>query len=314
MFVKYLPSHRTDFLENGLFRITQPKYLNDPSGEGVFTPFFNDFSDADLKYAYERYKVSIFYDGPDVTKEFLIENFLLPNGSRYSIDESPSLKGFEGFQTMEEYDRSEAKKFTNNLNSHLLNFCNKTTGIFSLTDSLTNKDMWLLYAQQGKGLAVSFKSDHSFFKVYQPNQVTYKNANRASISYYEGIIRINGIAIHDNQKNIEETIRYYLENIDRQDFFERLFLTKNERWKTEKEYRIIFNLSDSDLQKPNEVFLKKIPFSCFDTLTFGWDLAEDEINKIKKFANENPELSHLKFKQVKYGELEKYDELELFNI
>lgn len=43
MFVKYLPSHRTDFLENGLFRITQPKYLNDPSGEGVFTPFLMTF-------------------------------------------------------------------------------------------------------------------------------------------------------------------------------------------------------------------------------------------------------------------------------
>ena len=51
MLVKYLGTilnpeghtyARSDFLENGLFRITQPKYLNDKGSEARFYPYFQD--------------------------------------------------------------------------------------------------------------------------------------------------------------------------------------------------------------------------------------------------------------------------------
>lgn len=317
MLVKYISSDRTEFLENGLFRITQPQYLNDPSGEGVFTPFFNKFSDADLKYAYKKYQNSIFYDGPDVSNDFLIKYYLLPNGDRYSIDEFPSLKGFDefdGFNNMEEYDRHHAINFIKHINTNLLQALNNLVGIFSLTDSLTNLEMWLRYGQHGKGFIISFDSSHSFFKSYKIQKVKYSDAERASISYYEGMIRINGIPIPNKLTNADEISKYYFQNINHQDFFKRLLLTKHERWKSENEYRIIFNLSNHDEIKSNNIYLKKIPFKCFEALTFGWDVTEDDINKIKQIAKKNPELSHLKFKQVKYGELENYDQLEFFDL
>lgn len=317
MFVKYLPKDRTQFLENGLFRITQPQYLNDPSGEGVFTPFFNTFSDADLKYAYKKYQNSIFYDDPNISDDYLIKHYLLPNGDRYSIDNDPSLKGFaefEDFNTMEEYDRFQAENFIDHINTNLLESLNQHIGIFSLSDSPSNQEMWLRYGEQGKGHAISFDSNHPFFELYKAQKVTYKNSGRASISYYESIMRINGITIPNKLTNADEISKYYFQNIDQQDFFERLLLTKNERWKPESEHRIIFNLSDHDEIQSNNTYLKKIPFICFETLTFGWDVLDSDIKRIQEIVQKNPELSHLKFKKVKYGKLEKHDELEIFDL
>lgn len=317
MFVKYISVDRTEFLENGLFRITQPKYLNDPSGEGVFTPFFNNFSDADIQFAYKEYQNSTFYDGSNVSNDFLIKNFLLPSGERYSIDEFPSLRGFDefnGFNTMDEYDRFHATNFIQHINTNLLKTLNNLVGIFSLTKSLTNLEMWLRYGQHGKGFAISFDSNHSFFKNYKIQKVKYNDNQRASISYYEGIIRINGIPIPNDLKNADGISKYYFQNLNLQDFFARLLLTKHDRWRSESEYRIVFNLSDHDEIKAHNIYLKKFPFSCFEALTFGWDVSEEDINKIKQIANKNPELSHLKFKQVKYGQLENFDQLEIIDL
>lgn len=215
---------------------------------------------------------------------------------------------------MEEYDRFQAINFIKHINTNLLGILNSYIGIFSLTNSLINQEMWIRYGQHGKGLAVSFDSNHPFFKKYNPQKIVYKNSRRASISYYEGVIRINGITIPDKFKNFDEISNYYFLNIDQQDFFERLLLTKNERWAIENEYRIIFKLLDHDVIKPNNIYLKKIPFPCFKSLTFGWDITEKEIDTIIQVVKKNPELSHLKFNQVKYGELENFDQLELCDL
>lgn len=60
MLVKYLGTTtneqnehipRSEFLENGLFRMTQPKFLNDKGSEAKFFPYFDKFSPADMAYA-----------------------------------------------------------------------------------------------------------------------------------------------------------------------------------------------------------------------------------------------------------------------
>ncbi|UCX04523.1 transposase domain-containing protein [Shewanella glacialimarina] len=38
---------RVEFISNGLFRMTQPKYLNDKGSEARLWPYFNEFSPAD---------------------------------------------------------------------------------------------------------------------------------------------------------------------------------------------------------------------------------------------------------------------------
>ena len=286
MLVKYIGANRTSFLEDGLFRITQPKFLNDPKGECIFSPFFNTFSEADLKYAYRKYTTSIFYEGPNVSDEFLIKHYLLPTGQRYNIDDEPSLLGFsefDGFNTMEEYDRFHASKYVEQINSCLLEELNKTIGILSLTNSLTNQEMWLKYGQHGQGIAIAFDSTHDFFVKNNIKKVIYDNHKRASITFYENIIRINGIPIPNEYENADEVTKYYFKNLDPDDLFTRLFLTKNNRWKDEIELRIIFDLIDSDKDVINGndlIALKYIPFESFTELVLGWAISQELTNEI----------------------------------
>ena len=42
---------RSNFILNGLFRMTQPKYLNDKGSEARLWPYFNKFSPADYAWA-----------------------------------------------------------------------------------------------------------------------------------------------------------------------------------------------------------------------------------------------------------------------
>ena len=44
-------SPRVEFISNGLFRMTQPKYLNDKGSEARLWPYFNEFSPADYAWA-----------------------------------------------------------------------------------------------------------------------------------------------------------------------------------------------------------------------------------------------------------------------
>ncbi|TCB65029.1 DUF2971 domain-containing protein [Acinetobacter sp. ANC 4178] len=315
MYIKYLT--RTDFLDNGYFRITQPQYLNDPNGEAKFTPFFNRFSDADLKYAYKLYLSSIFYEGSNISDEFLIQNYLLPTGDPYSIDTFHSLKAFkefENFETMDGFDRFHATEFIKQINSNLRTKLDQSIGIFSLTNSFTNQEMWLKYSNHGKGIAISFDSKHDFFIKNPPQKITYDNNKKASITFFESMIRINGLLIPNNLKNPHEILKYYHDNLDPIDLYERLLLTKAERWSNEEESRIIFDLNDRDNQKDNKgelIALKKIPFECFSELVFGWDTSEDEINKILGQIEKNPALKHLQLRQVEYGYLEEFDNLRV---
>jgi hypothetical protein len=48
-------SPRSDFLSNGLFRMTQPKYLNNKGSEAKLLPYFNKFSPADLAWARKQH-------------------------------------------------------------------------------------------------------------------------------------------------------------------------------------------------------------------------------------------------------------------
>ena len=301
------------FLDNALFRITQPQYLNDPPGEARFAPFYNKFSDADLDNARNRYKYSWMNDGTIPDDDFLIENFLRPGGDRYTIEQFPLLKGFVDYETTDEFDRSKAIQLIEAINNLLLDRMNHTIGIFSLSDSLTNHDMWIKYGQHGKGIALEFDEKHPFFQQYPTTKVIYSNKKRASITYYEGNIRINGIRLKNKYKSHLDIQNHLLNEIDLSDLITRLFFTKNSQWESENEHRIVFSLIQHD-QRKGEIFLKKIPFDAFKTLTFGWDMNVEKIEEISQKIKKNHELTHLKIQKVRYGQLENYDNLEVIDI
>lgn len=301
------------FLDNSLFRITQPQYLNDPPGEARFAPFYNRFSEADFEYARKKYQTSWLNDGTIPDDNFLLKNFLLPTGMRYTVEMFPSLRGFVDYETTDEYDRSQAIQIIEIINNLLLDHMNRMIGIFSLSDSLTNHDMWIKYGQHGKGIALELNKQHQFFQKHPTRKVIYSSEKRASITYYEGCIRINGIKLKDTYKSPLDVQNHLLNEINLSDLMTRLFFTKNSKWSTENEHRIIFNLQQHD-QRNGNIFLKKIPFEAFKTLTFGWDTPIKTIEEVSRKIKNKPALSHLKIQKMRYGQLENYDNLEIVDI
>lgn len=346
MLVKYLGTitndknehiPRSEFLENGLFRMTQPKFLNDKGSEAKFFPYFDKFSPADMAYARRCFfEFNADLNTGEPSDEDLINLFLKPAGSRYTLEEFPTLLGFTDYDSIEAYNAAQKEhleKSVEGFNSFILEALSCHIGIFSLSKSANNELMWTHYANEGMGLAVTFKEEHPFFKKFGLQDVSYKIEDRASITYYRGTTRINGeysksfeleenVSLSDIYKLVYQDKSKYKELIDR------LLYSKSQKWSYEDEKRIICPLisceetsekiikPNFDLNLPNdllinlpsypEVCLKKIPFDAFDSVIFGYSVNELQKQNIINKARENPNLKHLKFNQAKsdiYGDI-----------
>lgn len=313
---------RHQFLLNGMFRATQPCNLNDPSGEGKFNVFFNEYSDADIEWALNKHKNSPFNDGGILTREELINFYLRPTGLRYTLESFPSLKGFEEFQdfeTTEEYDLYVCENKVREINDQVVKKLSNHLGILSLSKTFDNENMWLKYANHGTGLVIIFNEQHLFFHNHPAKEVMYGDAKRASLTYIEGTWRLNGAPIKEeyNKLNPDNLIKHLSNELNQTQLIDRLFFTKDTRWEDEQEIRIIFNLDDCEemitekiqdklnqflrVKDPQGIYLKKIPFEAFDTLVLGYRISEENKQALIRLVSEQPHLSHLKIKQVKHN-------------
>lgn len=329
-------SLRLDFISNGLFRMTQPKFLNDKGSEARLLPYFNEFAPADYAWARKEYsKVEV--DPSYVPSKEMLENFFLkPMGVRYG-EQFPHMLRYEGFQSMEEFDKEHLVNAAHRLNSFIIEAVSSQLGILSLSKSSTNELMWTHYASEGKGLAVTFDEKHPFFSKFVPKEVSYSPEKRASLTYYKGMLRMNGVPLKnfqlDNFHSSISIIQSLLgRGIDIQEFSERLLYSKDQKWAYEEEARIVCPLMlcsekfgdvikpKFDVQLPtqvakffndySEVSLKQIPFDAFESIIFGYDMAAPYKIKITELVNKNKDLSHLKLKEVRhniFGELEIVD-------
>lgn len=338
MLVKYLGTvynednqelPRIEFLENGLFRITQPKFLNDKN-ETKFRSYPDKYSPADLKSARKQYSAfNMDSSNREPTKEDLINFYLRRTGIQYSPENFPTLLGFTDYSSVEEYKDAEARNLKSSVESFnriILEVLSSYIGIFSLTKNLTNELMWTHYASEGRGIAVCFNESHPFFKEFEVQRVSYNQENRASISLMEGILRIDGEKY--NQYDTFESFnsisiyKWMIEKgITNKDLSKRLFYTKTEKWSYEEERRMVIPLELSDkekgsiveplingnfvdelteiLPKHHEICLKKIPFEAIEAIVFGYDTSKSSVEEVISIAKRNPELSHLKFKKAK---------------
>lgn len=326
---KWLP--RTEFLENGMFRMTQPKFLNDRGSEAKFYPYFGEYSPADIANARKRFHRFNINSRPDEpSNEHLINFYLKPTGMRYSVEEFPTLLGFTDYNSVEEYNEAQAKnliKNVRNFNSFILEALSCHIGIFSLSKNAQNELMWVHYANNGEGLVVCFNEDHTFFNELELCEVSYKEEDRASISYVEGTVRINGETFSQFKLPEELDIRSLLTALaPKENYYKQvaknLCYTKSQKWDYEEEMRLIMPLMSCEDKKGNivrpnfdssipedikcyfppynEIYLKKIPFDAIESIIFGY--ATDEVFKaltIDKVRN-TPHLKHIKFKQTEF--------------
>ncbi len=326
-------SPRVDFISNGLFRITQPKYLNDKGSEARLWPYFNEFSPAD--YAWAKKEHSKMQTDPSYvpSNEELESFFLKPCGSRYG-EHFPHMLDQEGFNSMEDYDRGQIAQAAERVNSFLVEALSCQLGILSLSKSDTNELMWTHYASEGKGLAVTFNENHAFFKQLPPKDVSYTPDKRASLTYYKGMMRINGVPLKkfyvadlSNPLGVMQSLSG--NDIDVAEFSERLLYSKAKQWSSEDETRIVCPLilceekvgplvqPDFGIELPNElspmfksyaeVNLKRIPFEAFESIVFGYSMSDFDKTTITELVRKNKNLSHLKLRIAKhniYGNIE----------
>ncbi|WP_159236645.1 DUF2971 domain-containing protein [Raoultella terrigena] len=315
---RYVP--RLSFLQDGLFRITQPKFLNDQGSEFRMYPYFNKFSPADYLWARKQYDKRS--DGVSIPSKELLENvYLKPMGLRYD-DAFPEIVKCAGFQSMEQYDDIAFKNSVGFLNNFLVEFLSCHLGVFSLCNSDVNENMWTHYASEGKGIAVTFYEEHPYFKQNIPVDVTYRNEDRVSVSYYHGCIRINGERIEDLHPKGGSILNTLYNPFFDYNFYKQLICSKSYRWSVENEKRIIFDLASRDAQCGEIVFpaldesikhifqsflnsypvvcLKKFPFDAIESIVIGFSVSIDIENEIKDIVKNNNKLSHIQLKRAKY--------------
>ena len=340
MLVKYLGTTidetnehvpRSEFLENGLFRMTQPKFLNDKGSEAKFYPYFDKFSPADMAYARRCFfKFNTDINPEEPSEEELINFFLKPAGRRYTLEEFPALLYFTDYDSIEAYNTAQKEhleKAVEGFNSFILEALSCHIGVFSLSKSANNELMWTHYTNEGKGLAVTFKEEHPFFEEFGLQEVSYKEEDRAFITSYKGTTRINGeyaksfeLEEDMNLLNIHKII--YQDKNKYKELVDRLLYSKSQKWSYEEEKRILCPLiycekkskkiiePSFDLKLPDkllinlhsypEVCLKEIPFDAFDSIIFGYSVNEIQRQEIIEKAQHNPLLEHLKFSQAKF--------------
>ncbi|AUI88140.1 hypothetical protein BS333_17425 [Vibrio azureus] len=325
---------RFQFLINGKFRFTQPKYLNDKGSESKLLPYFNRFSPSDLKWAkrqHDKWQADPDYVPSD---EELINMHLRPSGIRLDDCFPTMILTEKNFDSVSDFEEHKFKSMVSSVNTLILDALSSQIGVLSLSNTATNELMWTHYASEGKGIAISFNEAHPFFTKHIPLPVTYKSEDRACITYFEGNWRINGEPVESYQTSekssaIEAYTQMLSNGVDIDELTKRLMFSKAHKWAYEDETRIVLPLELCDeklgpiIKLPEEisslnvkllnlgnypeVCLKRIPFDAFDTLFFGYNLDNVHKEKIIKAVKNNKELSHLKIKSVKhdiYGEIE----------
>ena len=331
-------SPRNEFLLNGLFRFTQPKYLNDQGSEAKCIPYFNEFSPADIAWAEKEYtKLNSVTNGGTPSKDMLINIFLKPMGVRYGECFPNLVKQQTDFKNIYEYDEVTFLALVEELHNILIETLSAQLGVFSLAKSERNELMWTHYASEGKGLAISFNEHHSFFKSVSLSDVSYDPAKRATFTYYKGSLRLNGSPLDNfHIDNIEKPSSLYNHLLLKKDMLfdlvQKLLFSKAEKWSYEDESRIVLPLDFCEEKKGNlikvpvtdtipialskhfkdyaEINLKKIPFDAFNSVFLGHNINSLDKENTISLIKSNPHLSHVKIMQMRhniYGELDPHE-------
>jgi len=280
---------RISFLQNGLFRFTQPKELNDPK-EAKPKFYINEYSPKDIILArYQLQHTNPMQANIGLSDEDLILNCLKPLLNRI-IDTSPNLVKRHGYNSIEEYDLAQLTKTYGAFEKKV----NLEVGVFSLTTDNKNSVMWSSYCENYKGIVVGFSEELIDLPQYISSEVFYdleKIGLEVSLNY--GQTRFNGKIIKENDKTpiiiSDELIKSFL-------------FHKESQWDYEKEYRLISKLNSAS-KKADNIYLEKIPFTFIKEIFLGSKMEHEEKEQIISIINSNKELNHIKISHQTINEL-----------
>lgn len=283
-------SVRVSFLKDGLFRFTQPKYLNDPK-EGKPKFYFHKYSPKDIALARkELLKDSAFSFGNQLSDDEVINLALNPFPSLRFGDAFPHLVQQKGFSSMEEYDKSQLQKIFNNFHDKL----NIEIGVFSLAKNKNNNVMWSSYCNGYNGLVVEFGQGIEGLPRFISKEVSYDPETiDFEISLNEGIVRFNGEKIDLISKDTPKITDSLIESF---------LFHKTRAWSYEEEFRLVSRLCDTNIAK-GEIYLRNIPFELFRAIYIGCKVNSKDKENLLSIILNNRELQHINIYHQGFNEL-----------
>jgi hypothetical protein len=248
---------RTEFLNDRLFRISQPSALNDPF-EMKPRVLLDSYSEEDWRVARARAQRELSAVPPDDE----IESMFLASAPALRFDE----KGFPGlwparipelreepFKTAAEVDEFRARQVCAAVERAL----DDNLGVFSLGEDPAQLLMWAHYGAQHRGVAVGFDRGNSFFRERGALlQVEYRS-DRISVSSNGGMIRVAGEELAGGAAVPAVTLT-----------------RKHPDWAYEREWRFVVRLADATETAGKDaegraVHLLRFPAATVNALIFG---------------------------------------------
>src|SRR5439155_7679475 len=264
---------RAQFLENCLFRFTQPNQLNDPFEVNPQILVDEDAKE-DLESAYQEMERAGI---PPDQRDRLLPLFLRPALRRMTVEEFPTLAYPEGIISLKELDAHNARKELERLLKHI----NETYGFFCLAESATNRTMWSHYAQDHKGIVVGFDAKHPFFQDSRDLYPVEYSDERLSLSSHNGMLRLAG-ALYSSKSHYN-------------DLPVRLFLRKDLSWRDEKEWRMVGKLEECNHHDPNTlVYLFKVPREAIRMVVLGANISDYNETLVRNMATAWSEVKIMK--------------------
>lgn len=283
--LKYTPNLK--FLDNGLFRFSQPAALND-AYEALPGLMVNAYSKEDIAAAKASAVRHSFHGMPD--DELVAALFLTPIGQRMDEKSFPGLWPFnqpalrnKPFESSDEYDRAIAERAVELAKA----LANRTIGIFSLTECY-HETMWAHYADDHRGVCIAFDPQHAYFAANRPESILYTN-EPVHVTINQGWMRFGGRTVEKRS-----ILRNELGFLPKE-----LFFRKQTPWQYEKEWRITKSLSDAN-EIPSgsdhmglTVHLFEIPTYAINGITFGWRADDTSIEQALRVIDKDPRWKHL---------------------
>lgn len=271
---KYMKDDR--FLDNGMFRFTQPASLNDVADarpvlqRDQYAP--EDWAAANAAAG----RNGIYGLGTDQLEDM----FLTPYPSwRLCETVAPGLWPVheprlreEPFTSIDELDQALAERAV----QLWLEQTNRSVLVFSLTTVVRSEMMHAYYGNDHNGLEVRFRSEHPFFSD-RLHPIDY-NDDPVSVSLNQGWVRLFGRTIKTEDILNENLPAPPLE----------LMLRKRNEWQHENEMRLLrrpdeaSTVAEDPDPRGNPVFLFEVPSDAVHSIILGYDNKEwkDVLGKI----------------------------------
>lgn len=277
-FYKYVPQKRIDILQNRLIRFTQPLALNDPFEA---KPYFYKLGSKEefAKHYAEAIRRLIYRAWVDYCR------VLGNDPGRFALAKKVENDPDYAEWLYKNLHKRSPEDLLPNLREKFYNLHNKA-GILSLSEIPDNLLMWAHYAEAHTGFVLVLDGSHDFFK---------------------GSVSLPGFAKPEHVEYRLERPSMTAEETSEEAAMQEIFFVKGSKWKYEKEWRYLKNLTDAHkkivVSNGHDVHLFRSPPKCIKGVILGCYSSEELANNICKLRLDDPEFGHLQILQARTSEI-----------